>query len=77
MPLVSTIQPTILKASIDPIPKYTIYKPTILPEGSLEKQSKADVAYIDHACHNLKKNGREYNQSYTYSKYYSQTALSY
>ena len=37
VPVVSAIQPAIIGDIIEPMPKYTVHRPTILPEYSLEK----------------------------------------
>ena len=37
VPVVSAIQPAIMGESVEPIPKYRVHRPTILPADSLEK----------------------------------------
>ena len=37
VPVVSASQPAIMGEIIEPMPKYTVHKPTILPADSFEK----------------------------------------
>ncbi len=47
VPVASPVQPAIMGAETEPIPKRNVHKPIIAPAFCLEKKSEAQAAYID------------------------------